>query len=120
MINSPPPNEIRDGKDLTLKKLQPESAAVLFQAISSNRDHLSPWLPKFGDWFAIIVAQVVLLLVMRVLVDRRFSYKRLYSLLLPAGVMFLLASGLWAWKRRHTGGGVSWKDRTYKPDTKVQ
>jgi chlorobactene glucosyltransferase len=83
--------------------------------------HLSPWLPNFEDeWFGIIVAQVVLLLVMRVLVDRRFSYKRLYSISLPAGVLFLLASGLWAWKKRHTGGGVSWKDRTYKPDTKVQ
>jgi chlorobactene glucosyltransferase len=82
--------------------------------------HLSPWLPKFGDWFAIIVAQVVLLLVMRVLVDRRFRYKRRYFISLPAGVLFLLASGVWAWKRRHTGNGVSWKDRTYKPDTKVQ
>jgi chlorobactene glucosyltransferase len=83
--------------------------------------HLSPWLPNFEDeWFGIIVAQVVLLLVMRVLVDRRFSYKRLYSISLPAGVLFLVASGLWAWKKRHTGNGVSWKDRTYKPDTKVQ
>jgi chlorobactene glucosyltransferase len=82
--------------------------------------HLSPWLPKFGDWFAIIVAQVVLILVMRILVDRRFSYKRRYFVSLPAGVLFLLASGVWAWKRRHTGGGVSWKDRTYKPDTRVQ
>jgi chlorobactene glucosyltransferase len=82
--------------------------------------HLTPWLPKFGDWFAIIVAQVVLLLVMRVLVDRRFSYKRLYSISLPAGVLFLLASGVWAWKRHHTGGGVSWKGRTYKPSTRVQ
>lgn len=82
--------------------------------------HLSPWLPNFEDeWFGIIVAQVVLLLVMRVLVDRRFSYKRLYSISLPAGVLFLVASGLWAWKKRHTGSGVSWKDRTYKPDTKV-
>jgi chlorobactene glucosyltransferase len=80
--------------------------------------HLSPWWSY--DWFAIIVAQVVLILIMRVLVDRRFSYKRLYSLSLPAGVMFLLASGLWAWKRRHTGSGVSWKDRTYKPDTRIQ
>lgn len=82
--------------------------------------HLSPWLPNFGDWFAIIVVQVVLLLVMRVLVDRRFSYKRLYSISLPAGVLFLLASGIWAWKRRHFGSGVSWKDRTYKPGTKIQ
>jgi chlorobactene glucosyltransferase len=82
--------------------------------------HLSPWLPKFGDWFAIIVAQVVLILVMRILVDRRFSYKRRYFVSLPAGVLFLLASGVWAWKRRHTGGGVSWKNRTYKPGTKIQ
>lgn len=80
--------------------------------------HLSPWWSY--DWFAIIVAQVVLILVMRVLVDRRFNYKRRYFVSLPAGVLFLLASGVWAWKRRHTGGGVSWKDRTYKPDTKVQ
>ena len=80
--------------------------------------HLSPWWSY--DWFAIIVAQVVLILIMRVLVDRRFSYKRLYFVSLPAGILFLLASGVWAWKRRHTGSGVSWKDRTYKPDTKVQ
>jgi chlorobactene glucosyltransferase len=80
--------------------------------------HLSPWWSY--DWFAIIVAQVVLILIMRVLVDRRFNYKRRYFVSLPAGIIFLLASGVWAWKRRHTGGGVSWKDRTYKPDTKVQ
>ena len=80
--------------------------------------HLSPWWSY--DWFAIIVAQVVLILIMRVLVDRRFRYKRLYFVSLPAGIVFLLASGVWAWKRRHTGGGVSWKDRTYRPDTKVQ
>lgn len=80
--------------------------------------HLSPWVRY--DWWAIIVVQVVLILIMRVLVDRRFSYKRLYSISLPAGMLFLLASGVWAWKRRHTGGGVSWKDRTYKPDTHVQ
>jgi chlorobactene glucosyltransferase len=80
--------------------------------------HLSPWWSY--DWFAIIVAQVVLILIMRVLVDRRFSYKRRYFVSLPAGIIFLLASGVWAWKRRHTGSGVSWKDRTYKPDTKVQ
>jgi len=80
--------------------------------------HLSPWWSY--DWFAIIVAQVVLILIMRVLVDRRFSYKRLYFVSLPAGIVFLLASGVWAWKRRHTGGGVSWKDRTYRPNTKVQ
>ncbi len=82
--------------------------------------HLTPWLPKFGDWFAIIVVQVVLILVMRVLVDRRFSYKRRYSISHPAGIMFLLVSGVWAWKKRFTGKGVSWKDRTYKPGTKIQ
>ncbi|MBN2099706.1 MAG: glycosyltransferase [Dehalococcoidia bacterium] len=82
--------------------------------------HLTPWLPKFGDWFAIIVVQVVLILVMRVLVDRRFSYKRRYSISHPAGITFLLVSGVWAWKKRFTGKGVSWKDRTYKPDTRVQ
>jgi chlorobactene glucosyltransferase len=82
--------------------------------------HLTPWLPKFSDWFAIIVVQVVLILVMRVLVDRRFSYKRRYSISHPAGIMFLLVSGVWAWKKRFTGKGVSWKDRTYKPGTKIQ
>jgi chlorobactene glucosyltransferase len=82
--------------------------------------HLTPWLPKFGDWFAIVVVQVVLILVMRVLVDRRFSYKRRYSISHPAGIIFLLASGVWAWKKRFTGKGVSWKDRTYKPGTKIQ
>jgi chlorobactene glucosyltransferase len=80
--------------------------------------HLSPWWSY--DWFAIIVAQVVLILVMRVLVDRRFNYRRRYFVSLPAGVLFLLASGVWAWKKLHTGGGVSWKDRTYKPDTRIQ
>jgi hypothetical protein len=34
--------------------------------------------------------------------------------------MFLLVSGVWAWKKRFTGKGVSWKDRTYKPGTKIQ
>ena len=74
--------------------------------------HVTPWLPDY-EWFAIIVVQVVLILVMRILIDRRFSYPRRYFLSYPAGVFFLLMSGLWGSARYLTKRGVSWKDRTY-------
>ena len=79
--------------------------------------HVSPWLPDYG-WFAIILVQVALILVMRVLIDRRFSYPRRYFVSYPAGVFFLLLSGLWGSARYLTRRGVSWKDRTYT-DSKV-
>lgn len=79
--------------------------------------HVSPWLPGYG-WFAIILVQVALILVMRVLIDRRFSYPRRYFVSYPAGVFFLLLSGLWGSARYLTRRGVSWKDRTYT-DSKV-
>ena len=81
--------------------------------------HLSPWLPDY-EWFTLIVVQVLLILVMRILVDRRFSYPRLYAISHPAGIFFLVLSCAWGGVRRFTGAGVSWKDRIYTPESKVQ
>ncbi len=80
--------------------------------------HLSPGLPDY-EWFAIILVQVALVLLMRVLIDRRFDYPRRYFVSYPAGILFLLLSGLWGSARALTGRGVSWKERTYKPGSRV-
>lgn len=80
--------------------------------------HVSPWLPNL-EWFTIIMVQVVLVLVMRILIDRRFDYPRRYFVSYPLGVFFLLVSGVWGSVKALTGRGVSWKDRTYRPTSKV-
>lgn len=74
--------------------------------------HFSPVLGSL-DWFIIILAQVTVIIVMRVLVDHRFGHSPLYSLSHPAGISFMLLSSAFGAVRRFTGGGVSWKDRRY-------
>lgn len=68
---------------------------------------------------ALIIMQVCFILIMRLLIDRRFGHSRLYSLSHPLGISFMLASGTYGSLRKFTGAGVKWKSRTYKPDSKV-
>ncbi len=71
------------------------------------------------EWFAMIVVQVGLILAMRILIDRRFDYPRRYFVSYPLGIFFLLMSGTWGSFRALTRRGVSWKDRTYTSDSKI-
>lgn len=94
-------------------------AVALFVApFAMMASHISPWLPN-SSWITIIVLQVALILLMRILIDRRFDYPRRYFVSYPLGVFFLLASGVWGSVRAITRRGVSWKDRTYTSDSKV-
>jgi len=81
--------------------------------------HFSPLLDGYG-WFVLLVAQVVIVLLMRVLFDHRFHYSPPYALLHPAGVSFLLLSSTYGGIRRFTRAGVSWKQRIYPPTTGVK
>jgi len=67
------------------------------------------------DWFMLIVMQVVIIMLMRVLIDSRFHYSRLYSLLHPAAISFMMLSGVYGAIRAVTGTGVRWKQRLYTP-----
>jgi len=74
--------------------------------------HLSP-MPGGVDWFTIILAQVSLVMIMRILVDHRFGHSAVFTLAHPAGISFMLLSTAFAAVKRITGGGVTWKQRRY-------
>ncbi len=71
------------------------------------------------EWSKVIVLQVIIVLIMRILIDRRFRHSRFYSFSHPLGISFMLASGAYGSFRRFTGAGVEWKARTYKSDSDV-
>ena len=81
--------------------------------------HFTPVLPDYG-WSILIAAQVAVILLMRILLDRRFQYSRLYSLLHPAGVSFWVLCGVHGAIRRVFGGAVRWKQRDYTPRSGVE
>jgi len=83
--------------------------------------HLLPMFAGFG-WllFLFIVTQVALLLLMRVLIDRRFHQSWLYSLSHPVSISFLLACSIHGFVKRLGGGGVYWKQRDYTPGAGIE
>lgn len=66
-----------------------------------------------ASWQALVTGQVVLLLLGRFLVGRRFSQPKSSVILHPIGFGFLLVIGLYAGYRCVTGAGVKWKGRVY-------
>lgn len=83
--------------------------------------HLLPMFTGFG-WllFLFIITQVALLLLMRVLTDRRFHQSWLYSLSHPVGISFWLACSIHGFVKRLGGGGVYWKQRDYTPGAVIK
>ncbi len=81
--------------------------------------HFTPGLPDYG-WSIIIVIQVMAILMMRILIDHRFRHSRRYFLLQPAGVLFWILCGFNGVVRRFTKSGARWKQRIYKPGSKVE
>jgi chlorobactene glucosyltransferase len=81
--------------------------------------HFTPGVPDY-DWSMIIIMQVAVILIMRVLIDHRFRHSRRYFLLQPAGVLFWLLCACNGFIRRFTKQGARWKQRTYKPGSKVE
>jgi chlorobactene glucosyltransferase len=80
--------------------------------------HLSPVLGGV-DWFTIIVAQVLVILLMRALVDHHFGHSLVYTLSHPAGISFMLLSTAFGAAKRATGAGINWKQRRYPPTSGI-
>jgi len=66
-----------------------------------------------ASWQALVTGQVVLLLLGRFLVGRRFSQPKSSVILHPIGFGFLLVIGFYAGYRCVRGAGVKWKGRVY-------
>jgi chlorobactene glucosyltransferase len=82
--------------------------------------HFSLTLADYDLFLLVITVQLLVIMLMRGLVDRRFSHSRLYSLSHPVGISFVLLSGAYGATKRLTGSGVHWKQRLYKPGSGVE
>jgi chlorobactene glucosyltransferase len=80
--------------------------------------HFTPLIPDYG-WSMLIAMQVGAILLMRILVDRRFHHSKIYSLSHPAGVSFWLLCCVNGAVKHLTGGGVRWKERSYTSKTGI-
>jgi chlorobactene glucosyltransferase len=68
---------------------------------------------------AIIFIQVAILLLARFLAGRRFSQPTSSAVLHPLGIGFLLLVAVYALSKYVRGGGVTWKERVYGPESQV-
>ena len=74
--------------------------------------------PAFS-WQMLVGLQVVILLLARFLVGRRFSQPKSSIVLHPIGIGLLLLVGLYASFQHLTGAGVRWKGRVYDPESRI-
>jgi len=80
--------------------------------------HFLPAQAPF-DWSLAIVVQVAVVMVMRSVIDQHFHHPRLYGLLHPLGISFMLLSCIYAFVRHITGAGIRWKGRVYAPESRA-
>jgi chlorobactene glucosyltransferase len=73
-----------------------------------------------NPWQPIIIFQVVVIIVMRWLVDKRFKESTISSFLHPLGFSFLILTVLYAGSRQAVGAGVHWKERLYSKEIGVE
>jgi hypothetical protein len=73
-----------------------------------------------NPWQPIIIFQVVVIIVMRWLVDKRFNEPIISTFLHPLGFSFLILTGLYAGSRQAVGAGIHWKERLYSKETGVE
>jgi len=74
--------------------------------------------PAFS-WQMLVGIQVMILLLARFLVGRRFSQPKSSVIMHPIGVGFLLLVGLYASFQHITGAGVRWKGRVYDHKSRI-
>lgn len=74
--------------------------------------------PAFS-WQMLVGLQVVILLLARFLVGRRFSQPKSSIVLHPIGIGLLLLVGFYASFQHLTGAGVRWKGRVYDPESRI-
>jgi chlorobactene glucosyltransferase len=68
----------------------------------------------------ILAAQVVILLLMRIITDQYFRGSSISFIFHPLGVAFLIFAVIIGASRRAVGAGVSWKDRVYQGFTHIK
>jgi chlorobactene glucosyltransferase len=69
---------------------------------------------------AVIAAQVLILLLMRVITDQYFRGSSISFIFHPLGVAFLILAVIIGASRRALGAGVAWKDRVYQGFTHIK
>jgi chlorobactene glucosyltransferase len=79
----------------------------------------TPGLPDYG-FSMLIVLQIAFIFLMRIITDHRFRHSQRYFLLQPISIMFWITCGVSGLLRRLTGRGARWKQREYKPGSKVE
>ncbi len=72
------------------------------------------------DWGSIIIFQVVVIIAMRWLVDKRFKEPMVSTFLHPLGFSFLILTGLYGGSRQVVGAGVRWKKRLYSKESAIE
>lgn len=80
---------------------------------------VTPGLPDYG-FSVLIVLQIIFIFLMRIIIDHRFRHSKRYFLLQPLSISFWIVCGTASVIKRLTGRGTSWKQRVYKPGSKVE
>jgi len=71
-------------------------------------------------WGSIVIFQVVVIIAMRWLVDKRFKGPIVSTFLHPLGFSFLVLTGLYGGSRQVVGAGVRWKKRLYRKESAIE
>ena len=73
-----------------------------------------------SDWKFVVLAQVIVLLLMRWAVDHRFREPIGSFIFHPLGIIFLVLVAIYSAARRAVGAGVAWKGRVYDGRSHVE
>jgi len=76
--------------------------------------------PSASEWRNLLIAQVLIVLLMRYLLKRHFKESIFSTVLHPVGLSFFFVDSLWAFSRRVMGRGVQWKSREYGRKTGIE
>jgi chlorobactene glucosyltransferase len=68
----------------------------------------------------VIIAQIIFVLLMRIICDLYFKCSPISFLFHPLGVAFLSLAAVFGASRRAVGAGVAWKDRVYHSSTHIK
>lgn len=72
------------------------------------------------EWEVVVIAQVGVIILMRLIADIYFKASAISFLFHPLGIAFLVLTALYSASRRAFGAGVAWKDRVYHSLTHIK
>jgi energy-converting hydrogenase Eha subunit C len=72
------------------------------------------------EWGVVVIAQVGVIILMRLIADIYFKASAISFLFHPLGIAFLVLTALYSSSRRAFGAGVAWKDRVYHSLTHIK